>query len=270
MFGRASVVASIAVTAGALGFGIGVPGAGAVGPQGLYVTFRSDHTITVTLNDGSPVGTTSGAPTVIPPGQYDVFMDDSATVEGPTFDLVGPGVSLVTSMFLGEDPSETFTEIFLASSTYTWRNDEHPNAVFTFTTIASSGTGGSSGGSSGSSGTSSTGSSGKTTSKDVVGSAIDKTAVFRGTLAGTVSAAEKLTLTKSGKGVTTLKSGRYTFTIQDSSSKADFTIQELRKNPLTLTGVAFVGKHTTTVNLKPGQWTFYSFSGKTNYFVVIS
>jgi len=139
-----------------------------------------------------------------------------------------------------------------------------------FTTIASSGTGGSSGGSSGSSGTSSSGSPGKTTSKDVVGSAVDKTAVFRGTLAGTVSAAGKLTLTKSGKGVTTLKSGRYTFTIQDSSSKADFTIQELRKNPLTLTGVAFVGKHTTTVGLKPGQWTFYSFSGKTNYFVVIS
>jgi hypothetical protein len=103
----------------------------------------------------------------------------------------------------------------------------------------------------------------------VIGSAI-KSGPIRGTLVGAVSAAGKLTLTRSGKGVNTLKAGRYTFTIQDSSAKADFTIQELRKTPLTLTGVAFIGKHTTTVDLKAGQWTFYSSVGKTNYFIVIS
>lgn len=270
MHRRAPVVALIGFVSVLV---LAVPGFGALGPPGLYVTFRTDHTITVTLNDGTPVGTTSGAPTTIPPGQYNLYLDDSAIVEGPKFVLTGPGVNLATDMFYGENPSETYIETLLPSSTYTWRNDEHPGTVFTFAT--SGGAGGSSGSSSsgnssGSDGTSASGSTGKSPSKDVVGSSIAKVVQFRGTLAGTVSAAGKPTLSRNGKAVTTLKSGRYTFTIQDKSAKADFTIQALHNRRLTLTGVTFVGKHTTTVTLKPGQWTFYSYTSKTNYFVVIT
>src|SRR5262245_66243247 len=97
---------------------------------GLYVTFRAAQPrITMTLANGAPVGTTSGAPTVIPPGLYNLFMDDSAGVEGPELDLRGPGVNFVDSMFYGENPSQTFTLTFEPSSMYTWRNNEQPNIV---------------------------------------------------------------------------------------------------------------------------------------------
>jgi hypothetical protein len=264
MFRRASL---LAVSGAAVALALGVPGWGAIGPQGLYVTFHTDHTITVTLNDGTPVGTASGPPTVISSGQYDLYLDDSVVVEGPTFDLSGPGVKLVSDMFLGEDPSETFTETFLPDATYTWRNDEKPGTVFTFTTISS--TAGSSGSSTGSAGASSGTASSGTSGKDVVGSAIAATA-SRGTLIGKVTSAGRLTLDRNGKGVTTLKSGRYSFAVTDATSRGGFTLQEIRKQAVILTGVAFVGKHTTTVDLKPGQWMFYSPAGKKTYFVVTS
>ncbi len=66
-----------------------------------------------------------------------------------------------------------------------------------------------------------------------------------------------------------LKSGRYTFSVQDTTAKAGFTVQQIRKQPVTLTGVSFVGKQTKTVELKPGQWFFYSPSGKKSYFIVL-
>ena len=46
-------------------------------------------------------------------------------------------------------------------------------------------------------------------------------------------------------------------------------MQQLRKPAKTLTGLSFVGKRTVTVDLKPGQWTFYSPSGKKTDFTVI-
>jgi hypothetical protein len=110
---------------------------------GLYVTFRpGPQRITVALANGTAVGTTSGAPTVIAPGLYNLFMDDSAAVEGPEFDLTGPGVNFVDSMFYGENPSETFTASFERNSTYTWRNNEQPAVVFTFVTSGAGGTAG--------------------------------------------------------------------------------------------------------------------------------
>jgi hypothetical protein len=34
--------------------------------------------------------------------------------------------------------------------------------------------------------------------------------------------------------------------------------------------VSFVGKHTATVDLKTGQWMFYSSPGAKNYFIVVA
>jgi hypothetical protein len=47
-------------------------------------------------------------------------------------------------------------------------------------------------------------------------------------------------------------------------------VQEIRKTPVAVTGVPFVGKRSVTVTLKPGQWFFYSPAGKKSYFVVVS
>src|SRR5258708_5005506 len=81
--------------------------------QALYVSFHpGPQRITVTLANGTPVGTTSGAPTVIAPGLYTVSMDDSAGAVGPEFDLRGPGVRLLENMFYGEIQAATFSATF--------------------------------------------------------------------------------------------------------------------------------------------------------------
>ena len=60
----------------------------------------------------------------------------------------------------------------------------------------------------------------------------------------------------------------YTFTVVDKSATSGFAIQKLKANSLTLTGVAYKGTHVATINLKAGQWTFFSPSGTKNYFIV--
>ena len=47
--------------------------------------------------------------------------------------------------------------------------------------------------------------------------------------------------------------------------------QGARKRAVTLTGTRFVGTHSATVTLAPGQWFFYpTFVGKKTYFLVES
>jgi hypothetical protein len=171
--------------------------------------------------------------------------------------------------------TEGFTETLQPSSTYTLQDDAQPAQTGRTLTTTASGSPATTDSSSGlssslpspSSPTVKAGSTSQGSSQSVLGTSIATT--FRGTLAGAVSSTGKLTLTKGGRSVSNLKSGRYTFIVQDRSAKADFTIQQLHRNPLTLTGLAFVGTHKTTVDLKPGQWTFYSYNSKTNYFIVI-
>jgi hypothetical protein len=100
----------------------------------IYVTFLPTSTLRVMLADGTFLGTSSGAPTVIPPGSYNLLLDDSSLVSDVTFDLAGPNVKLVTNMSYGEETAETWVETFLPNSTYTWRDDMKPATVFTFVT----------------------------------------------------------------------------------------------------------------------------------------
>jgi hypothetical protein len=203
---------------------------------------------------------------VIAPGLYNLYLDDSAGVEGPEFDLRGPGVEFVDSMFYGENPSETWTATFQPSSTYTWRNNEQPSVVFTFVTSA---TGGftASGGAGGGGGTTSTGGKTGSASKDIVGSDI---VPFRGALDAIVYKTGKLSLTRNGKAVTSLKTGRYTFAVDDESKTAGFSIQPLKGEPRTVTTRAYVGSHDATIALKPGRWFYFSPSGKQTTFFVLS
>src|SRR5205823_242812 len=114
----------------------------------------------------------------------------------------------------------------LPNSTYAWRNDEQPNVVFTFATSSSGGatSPGAAGLSSGSGGTS-TGGSKTSSSSDIVGSG---RVAFCGALDAIVSAAGKLTLSRNGKKVTSLKTGRWTFSVDDESKTAGFTVQSLK------------------------------------------
>ena len=236
----------------------------------IDVVFNANSTLTVTLN-GAQLGTSSGAPTVIPPGTYNMSLTDTALVSDVEFHLQGPGVNLISNMSYGEQISEVWVEVFAASSTYTWKDDFKPATVWTFVTsnAASVGTpnSGSAGASSGKSSTPiSSGKTGKSSSTDVVGSAI---VPFRGNLVGTVTASGAVSLKLSGKPVGNLKAGKYTFSIADGSKKAGFNLQQIKNSPITITTSAFTGKKRKTLTLKAGQWFFYpTFIGKKSYFIV--
>ena len=89
-------------TAAVLVLGSQTAGAAPVAPFELWVVFHENHTITVAFDDGTPVGTTSGGGAAIAPGSYTLHFEDSVGVEGPDFDLRGPGVSLQEDLFFGE------------------------------------------------------------------------------------------------------------------------------------------------------------------------
>ena len=252
------------VLAGALG----VQSSSAADLPSLYVFFQKDRTFALSLADGTPVGTSSAPGTAIPAGTYRVNVDDTAQAV-MQFHLAGPGVELITNMTFGEDAAQTLVETFQPNSTYTFRDDFQPNLVRFFSTSSTSISSGGSGGapSTGSTPTKSqSGGASPVTSQDIVGSDITP---FRGTLAGAVSPAGKLTLTLKGKGVASLRSGRYKIAVDDKTSKSAFEVQRLKRQPVTLTGHAFVGKHTVTVTLDAGQWWFFSGAGKKTYFVVV-
>ncbi len=61
--------------------------------------FAANGTISVTLPDGTPVGSPGGAPTVIPAGFYAVMFSGPAGTTGvPYFQLTGPGVDILENM----------------------------------------------------------------------------------------------------------------------------------------------------------------------------
>jgi hypothetical protein len=256
----------VLATACALVAGLGARAAGAapVAPFELWVVFHENHTITVAFDDGTPVGSPAGGGATIAPGSYTLHFEDSVGVEGPDFDLRGPGVSLQEDLFFGEAPSATHRVTFLPSSTYTWRNVEQPNTVFTFSTASGAPN-------PAPTPTPSTGTSGSTktsTSKDIVGS---QHVAFRGTLSGNVATTGKPTLTFLGRAVGALKSGTYRVTVLDESGKAAFYLQRLgAAAPTKVSTTRSVGRHTVTLTLRAGQWFFYSRPGKKTYFLVHS
>jgi hypothetical protein len=236
----------------------------------LYFTFNAGRTFSGALADGTPVGTSTGAPTVIPAGTYNVYLNDQSGAV-MQFDLQGPGVQLDNAMSFGEEVNAAFLETFAPSSTYTFHDDLQPGGtVWTFVTsstvVPSSASVTSPLPLPSSAGSTSHAST--TAAGDVVGS---KVTPFRGTLVASVSAAGAVTLTSKGKTVTSILTGRYSIDVHDQSKRGGFTLQEIRKNARTVTTSSFVGTRTVTVTLGPGQWFFYpSFIGRKTYFIVRS
>ncbi len=236
---------------------------------GLTVVFSQNKTAIMFQPNGTQVGTTSGAPTVIPYGTYNLYLDDSAGVSDVTFDLQGPGVSLVSNMSFGEEVSENWAETFQANSTYTYFDNMRPGTTWTFQT----------------SGTAAAPTTGASTAPPTQplqssnsGSATSTTpiasqapAALKGTLKGTVGATGVVTLAFKGKAVTKLAKGRYKLAVTDKDRKDGFTIRGATKEPVLGSGVGFIGTHTITVTLTPGRWLFYSTLGtKSHAFTVTS
>ena len=87
---------------------------------------------------------------------------------------------------------------------------------------------------------------------------------------GAAAGGGKLRLSAGGSTILKLLSGRYRVTVDDRTAKAGFTVQELSKPAVALTGVTFVGRRTVTVTFKTGRWMYYSPAGTKSYFTVVS
>jgi hypothetical protein len=240
-------------------------------PAVIKAVFNLDGTISVTLSDGSPVGTVNPPGTMIPPGVYNIHIDDTAAVLH-LFHLVGPGVYVSTNpLTAGPDGESVFNEFyevtFLPNSTYVYQDDYAVGAtrrVFS-TSGGGAGTGGASTSSASSSGQVITGGS-ISGSKGTPSSAPLR---FRGALAATVGATGSLGLSFRGKAVEKLNAGRYTITVADRSASYGFVLKQLKRKAMTVADSSFVGKRSLRVDLTAGQWFFSPTPrGKKTYFIV--
>jgi len=223
----------------------------------LHATVGPDFDISLTFDDGSPVG-------ALPAGSYRVLVRDLSPDHN--FHLVGPGVDQETDVnFTG---SATWNVTFSSGSRYQYLCDVHADSMFgSFTAGAASDTsaggGGSSGGgstgggstgggsSAGASGSAGGAAGGKTTSPAGAG------ATSLGTVQAAVDASGKLKLTLRGRAVKTLVSGKYSFSVSDSSTQNAVTLRRTGGSAQTLTGPSFVGKKTVGLTLAAGQWKLY-------------
>jgi hypothetical protein len=69
-----------------------------------------------------------------------------------------------------------------------------------------------------------------------------------------------------GKEVTALNAGRYTLVVTDHSPRSGFVLEHGTSKALWVTTRAFVGRHTETVRLTQGKWSFGA--GAKTYFTV--
>jgi hypothetical protein len=227
----------------------------------LYVYFGYNNDISVRLADGTPVGTVNGTPTLIPAGYYTLSFEQPGCVQVPSFELQGPGVSVVDNLSGGEVTSATAPVNFQPSSTYTWRNDANRALAYTFATSPTV-----VGTQPGAVVHQPIPSTNKDSSNsDIVGSAVTP---FRGSLTGSVTAAGKLTLALGGRSVTHLHAGRYRIAVVDRSKAAGFRLVHAGRT-LSLTGTTFTGKHSGSVDLTAGTWTFMPRPGRAAFSIVV-
>jgi hypothetical protein len=240
-------------------------GAGAAQPS-LYATYSPSCTFSWT-------GDNSAAVTSLPPGAYDVvittpfaFGDGLASCLYVQFHLTGPGVDLSTDLGQGDAEIEQHTVVLQPNATYTVQDDGRPAQTRRTFTTASSGTASSGGSPSGGGSSSTPGKVTGTPSVDITGSAV---APFRGALDAIVFAGGKVSLSRNGHAVKSLKTGRYTFSVDDESKTSGFNVQVLRGRAQAITSPAFVGSRDVTLRLKPGRWFFFTPGrAKATFFVV--
>jgi hypothetical protein len=267
---RARLVSILAALAAAVTW---VGGSAAVLPNTLWGYYTMNCTFRLVDDTGKTV---SGGGTIAP-GDWQVILtspvpfasvdlsgvyDLTACKGSVLFRLTGPGVSISMTLDDGDGDHGQREVTLLANSTYTALDDN--NAAGTRTTFTTSGTVGAGATAGGSS--SSTSSKG-TTQKELAGSAAY---LFRGALDATVYTTGKLALNRAGKVVSSLKQGKYTFSVDDESKTAGFTLKSLRGKPVTITSKVFVGTHNVTLTLKQGRWFYYSPGGKQLQFIVRS
>ena len=253
MGGRLLRVAMIvALALGALGAVQGAQARSAV-TLSLDVTFDYNGGIAVALPNGNAVGTTSGAPTVIPAGYYTISLSGpGGCTWSPYFELKGPGVSIVDNLDEGQDWSASFLADFLPNTTYTWWNDSNPSQVYSFTTSGTV------------VGTAPTPiavhqavyASHGSANSDLVGSSVIP---FRGALTGSLRHGGTPTLVYQGKAVSRLSVGQYTLRVAATQATKLMLV-----SPAHQTTILSASSGSVSLDLTAGTWLLRSGAGTTS------
>ena len=212
----------------------------------LDVTFSANNTIAVTLPDGTPVGTASGAPNSIPAGYYTVLIAGPMGLPSglPYFHLSGPAVDLLSNLNEGGLETDTEHVTLQPSSLYTWTDDALPGVAYRFTTTADV--------QGAAPGAAVSPKSGKpAASQDLVGSDV---VPMRGTLTVMVTAAGKLSVSFKGKSVGSLKTGSYRLSVTDRAPTGGFVLVKKGHGAKQVTGSRYVGKRSLLMTLTTGSW----------------
>ncbi len=249
------------------------------GPQvlpALYVQYTMNCTFQIVDDFGKPVTTIAPGSYVVEvstpimfklavpqPGSANLAPNDFTGCMGwVQFHLTGPGVDLFTTLDSGCDAFYTLpATAFKPGATYVAQDLNQPNATRTSFQVATSGT-------PVVPKTPYTPTSGKgVASQDIAGSGIK--APIKATLAGLLDRKGTPTLKLEGKVLGVLKTGRYRFAVNDLGAKSGLSLHAVGgKKVFSLSGVDFVGRHTTTVLLTPGRWTYYAQAGAAHNFLV--
>jgi hypothetical protein len=155
--------------------------------------------------------------------------------------------------------------MLLPSSTYTYEDSRHPDLMHVVFTTSAAGSSADTG--EGAAGLRPRSRPAPCRTRRSSAPAVKK---VRGTLVGTISSVGRTTLSLDGKGVSSLKSGRYKLTVDDRTPKGGFAIEHGNSPSAAITGPSFVGRHTVTVYLSAGRWAFSSSTGAKHAFVVVA
>jgi hypothetical protein len=226
--------------------------------QTIYAYFDVDGGLQFRYADSSNVGAT------IPPGTYTINLNNNGADDlgdDHIFHINGPGLDYKAA---NVDTQAVFSATFQAGATYRVFDDLNPKIS---QTVVATGTGQGAQPASALPSTPVTGSTKPTTSGNVGSEA---PLPFRGSLDVIVYAGGKLSLTRNAKKVAALKTGRYTFSVDDESKTAGFVVKALRGKPVTVTSTTYVGNHDVTITLKAGRWFFYTHGGKQSAFSVVT
>jgi hypothetical protein len=223
----------------------------------IYVGYDGDNCTFQLTNDAGAVVTT------LAPGTYQVVIitHDPYGLTGSCngfvqFRLTGPGVALFTTLDYGDQTYEVDNETFQAGATYAMQDDGNAAASHLTFTVATSGSPVT---------VQTTTTTTKTTTKPAPAPTVKTTT---GALEGLVSKAGAVSITtRTGKPVTSLKSGRYTFSVHDLSAVRGFSLQLLSGSAQVLTSPRYVGWRDVTVRLAPGRWTVSAGTRKKTFFV---
>ncbi len=270
--GRISVVIAIlAVTAVLVPAAMARSTGSADNVPTLYVEYTNQCTFSFQNDAGQTV-------TSIPAGTYEVEVQTPIMfklITSPNmatgdmtgcggwvqFQMTGPGVSLASTLDTGCVSSEILPEtVFKAGSSYSAVDLNNPSATRTTLTVTT--------------GTPVAGASpygtgtGKGESQQQLIGSESKQTTLLGTIYGSLTSNGSLKVLLKGKAVSSLKAGRYRFTITDKSPKAGFTVVLSNGKTKTITSSAFVGRHSEFLTLTAGSYAYSTGIGTSHSFKV--